>query len=423
MDSIYPLLRECLRGTTPPLVVLPANPVEAQRLHHHFVGKPAPGSALIMTTSGTTGTPKGARLSAATLRASIDSTHTALGGPGRWLLAVPAHHIIGMQVLLRSLHTGYPPVTMPIDDGFQLAALPDAITELLEGHHTQPQPQSQPQTQSQPQPQRRHYASLVPNQLDTLYQDLHSSRPDTRRTAEKALHACAQLDAILSGGAPLPQHIDDYLTAAGLTIVRGYGSSEVAGGVLFDGRPGPATQIRVDPTTHRISISGDTLADGYVGMETHPDWTVESSGDNCESDDQSNSRRWYHTHDLGHWTADGRLIIDGRLDEAINSGGIMVIPQPLEKLLLTHPQVKDCAIIGLPHPHFGHRVTAVIVPEDGATPPTLDEICGVLESTFDYYSLPKDLIILPHLPHRSNGKLNRQLLVSLAQQKHSSHPR
>ena len=213
------------------------------------------------------------------------------------------------------------------------------------------------------------------------------------------------------------------LTAAGLTIVRGYGSSEVAGGVLFDGRPGPATQIRVDPTTHRISISGDTLADGYVGMDTHPDWTVESSGDNCESDDQSNSRRWYHTHDLGHWTADGRLIIDGRLDEAINSGGIMVIPQPLEKLLLTHPQVKDCAIIGLPHPHFGHRVTAVIVPEDGATPPTLDEICGVLESTFDYYSLPKDLIILPHLPHRSNGKLNRQLLVSLAQQKHSSHPR
>lgn len=158
-------------------------------------------------------------------------------------------------------------------------------------------------------------------------------------------------------------------------------------------------------------------------MDTHPDWTVESSGDNCESDDQSNSRRWYHTHDLGHWTADGRLIIDGRLDEAINSGGIMVIPQPLEKLLLTHPQVKDCAIIGLPHPHFGHRVTAVIVPEDGATPPTLDEICGVLESTFDYYSLSKDLIILPHLPHRSNGKLNRQLLVSLAQQKHSSHPR
>ena len=96
MPSIYPVLRDCLRGTTPPLLALPPTPVEAERLYNHFVGRPSPGSALIMATSGTTGTPKGARLSPAALRAAIDSTHAALGGPGRWLLAVPAHHIIGM---------------------------------------------------------------------------------------------------------------------------------------------------------------------------------------------------------------------------------------------------------------------------------------------------------------------------------------
>lgn len=389
MTSLYPVLRECLQGTTPPLLALPSNPVEAQRLHRHFVGQPAPGSALIMATSGTTGTPKGARLSATALCAAIDSTHAALGGPGRWLLAVPAHHIIGMQVLLRSLHAGYDPVTMPIEDGFHLADLPSAIEQLCDGSSTSP---------------RRHYASLVPSQLDTLYHDLHSPHDPTRHVAENALEACSHLDAILSGGAPLPDHIDTFLTQAGLTIVRGYGSSEVGGGVLFDGRPGPATQFRIDPTTHRVNIGGATLADGYVGLATHPDWTEEDG------------QRWYHTHDLGHWDENGRLIIDGRLDEAINSGGIIVIPQPLEAALYTHPGVKECAVIGLPHPHFGQCVTAVIVPTDHNAPPTLDDLTAVLEPTFDHYSIPKKVIYLPQLPHRSNGKLNRTQLVSLATQ-------
>ena len=391
MASIYPVLRDCLHGTTPPLLALPPNPSEAERLHRHFVGHPSPGSALIMATSGTTGTPKGARLSAAALRAAIDSTHAALGGPGRWLLAVPAHHIIGMQVLLRSLHAGYDPVTIPIENGFHLADLPAAIAELRDGSTTS---------------HRRHYASLVPSQLDTLYHGLHSSHLPTRRIAEEALASCSHLDAILSGGAPLPDHINTFLTRAGLTIVRGYGSSEVAGGVLFNGRPGPATQLRIDPTTHRVSISGATLADGYVGIAAHPDWTYDDG------------QRWYHTHDLGHWDDAGRLIIDGRLDEAINSGGIIVIPQPLEAALYTHPGVKECAVIGLPHPHFGQCVTAVIVPTNATTAPTLEELNALLEPTFGHYSIPKDAIYLPQLPHRSNGKLNRTELVTLVSQLH-----
>ena len=59
--------------------------------------------ALVVTTSGTTGAPKGAMLTAAALTASAAATHDRLGGPGRWLLALPPHHIAGVQVLVRSL--------------------------------------------------------------------------------------------------------------------------------------------------------------------------------------------------------------------------------------------------------------------------------------------------------------------------------
>ena len=68
--------------------------------------------AVVVSTSGTTGTPKGAMLTAAALTASADATHRRLGGPGRWLLALPAHHIAGLQVLVRSVVAGARPVAV-----------------------------------------------------------------------------------------------------------------------------------------------------------------------------------------------------------------------------------------------------------------------------------------------------------------------
>ena len=68
--------------------------------------------AVVVSTSGTTGTPKGAMLTAAALTASADATHDRLGGPGQWLLALPAHHIAGLQVLVRSVVAGAAPVAV-----------------------------------------------------------------------------------------------------------------------------------------------------------------------------------------------------------------------------------------------------------------------------------------------------------------------
>lgn len=79
--------------------------------------------ALVVSTPGTTGVPKGAMLTVAALSASASGTHSRLGGPGRWLLALPAHHIAGMQVLIRSVRASTTPVVMDVSKGFDASAL------------------------------------------------------------------------------------------------------------------------------------------------------------------------------------------------------------------------------------------------------------------------------------------------------------
>ena len=119
--GLLPRLEAVLNGRSAAVLPVPADDErEASRLRTAL----SPGSpidsdaALVVATSGTTGTPKGAMLSAAALRASGDATHDRLGGPGTWLLALPAHHIAGMQVLLRSVLAGTSPVVLDVSDGF-----------------------------------------------------------------------------------------------------------------------------------------------------------------------------------------------------------------------------------------------------------------------------------------------------------------
>ena len=104
--------------------------------------------AVVVSTSGTTGTPKGALLTVPVLTASASATHRRLGGPGQWLLALPAHHIAGFQVLVRSVLAGVAPVA--IAASFSAAELVSAVDTMGPG---------------------RRYASLVAAQLDKCLDD------------------------------------------------------------------------------------------------------------------------------------------------------------------------------------------------------------------------------------------------------------
>lgn len=121
-----------LGGSDPALVAVPTQ-------HESLLGALRVGEqidddvALVVTTSGTTGPPKGAMLTAAALTASASAAHDRLGGPGSWLLAVPPYHIAGLAVLVRSVIAGSVPVELNVSAGFDVTELPNAIKRLGSG--------------------------------------------------------------------------------------------------------------------------------------------------------------------------------------------------------------------------------------------------------------------------------------------------
>ena len=322
--------------------------------------------ALVVPTSGTTGAPKGAMLTPAALIASASATHDRLGGPGTWLLALPSHHIAGIQVLVRSLQAGTVPVELDVSAGFDVAELPTAVAQLGSG---------------------RRYTALVATQLAKALLD------------PEATAALAELDVILLGGGPAPRAVLDGAAAAGIAVVRTYGSSETAGGCVYDGVPLEGVTIRLDdgaePGEGRIVIGGPTLALGY---RNRPD------------PDPFDEPGWFRTDDLGVLDEAGSLRVLGRVDEAISTGGLTVMPAPVETVLSRHPAVADCAVFGLEDDRLGERVVAAVVLVTGAVEPTLDHIREYLAESLDPTAAPRELHFVDELPRRGIGKLDRSAL-------------
>ncbi|MGW0183352.1 o-succinylbenzoate--CoA ligase, partial [Nocardia sp. NPDC003345] len=318
VSDVLPHLRQVLDGSGSAawLPVPTSDRREARRLGDALApGEPIEDDiALVVTTSGTTGVPKGAMLTAAALRASGDATHERLGGPGSWLLALPTHHIAGLQVLLRSLLAGTEPTVVDVSGGF----LPEALAGAIAGMRGE-----------------RRYTSLVPTQLIKVLE------------APAATAALAELDAVLIGGAATPAPVYERARDAGINIVRTYGMSETCGGCVYDGVPLTGARVRIDGG--RIVLGGDMIAAGYRNMPEHPAFAEPG---------------WFRTDDAGEFQ-DGVLRVRGRLDEAISTGGLLVIPQVVEAVLATHPAVAECVVLGLPDERLGQRVAVAVVPVPG----------------------------------------------------------
>lgn len=332
--------------------------------------------ALVIATSGTTGTPKGAMLTPAALIASASATHDRLGGAGNWLLALPAHHIAGMQVLVRCVLAGTVPTELDLTEGFDVTQLPRAVAQLGSG---------------------RRYTSLVANQLAKALSD------------PAATNALAELDAVLLGGGPAPRAVLDGAAAAGITVVRTYGSSETSGGCVYDGIALDGVEVRIDGPTDtgpgRIVIGGATLAKGYrnptVSEQTGPDQT---------EPDPFGEPGWFRTDDIGTLDDSGRLSVLGRADEAISTGGLTVMPGPVEAVLSRHPAVTECAVFGVPDDRFGQRVVAAIVADPTVPLPTLEELRDFVALSLDPTAAPRELRTVAELPRRGIGKIDRRAL-------------
>lgn len=314
---------------------------------------------MVVSTSGTTGVPKGAQLSAAALVASAAATHRRLGGPGRWLLALPAYHVAGLQVLVRSVVAGSAPVAL--NAGFQPADLAAAVAALGPG---------------------RRYTSLVSNQLDKAL------------TSPAATAALAELDAVLIGGGPMPAGLREKAAAAGVRVVRTYGMSETSGGCVYDGVALDGVTVRVDDG--RVSLGGPVLASGYRNP-ADPDPFAEPG--------------WFRTDDLGALDDSGALSILGRADDAVSTGGLTVLPQLVENALASHPAIAECAVFGVPDARLGQRVVTAIVLAAGQREPTCAELRAHIAKTLDPTAAPRQVHIVDELPRRGIGKLDRRALI------------
>lgn len=364
LGDVMPHLREALEGNGPAWLPIPTSDRrEARRLSDALSpGEPIDDEvALVVTTSGTTGVPKGAMLSAAALRASGAATHERLGGPGTWLLALPTHHIAGIQVLLRSIQAGTEPAVLDVSGGF----LPEALAGAISGMRGP-----------------RRYTALVPTQLIKSLD------------APVAAAALAELDGVLVGGAATPLPVLERAKAAGINVVRTYGMSETCGGCVYEGVPLDGTKVRIEDG--RVLLGGAMLASGYRGQPDHPAFAEPG---------------WFRTEDAGSFD-NGVLSITGRLDEAIMTGGLLVIPQVVEAVLVTHPGISECVVLGLPDERLGQRVAVAVVPTAGARP-TLEELREYVVRELDAIAAPRELALVEELPLHGPGKPNRAKLREL----------
>ena len=329
---------------------------------------PDEGTALVVGTSGSTGIPKLAMLPASALRASADATHERLGGPGTWLLAMPPHHIAGVQVLLRCLAAGTQPAFVDLTAGFRPAAFAEAATALRGD---------------------RRYTALVPTQLVRVLAD------------DAAARAAATLDAVLVGGAATSPRLLARARDAGITVVTTYGMSETAGGCVYDGQPLRPSRVRVEPDG-RLYLGGATLASGYLGQ---PGLSAEVFGTDPDG------QRWFRTDDAGHQDPDGRWRVDGRLDDLITTGGLKVAPRLVEEALLEHlPAVEEAVVVGVPDAEWGELVAAAVTVRAGAAAPTGTDARAVLRGILPDHALPRRLVVLDALPLRGPGKPDRRAL-------------
>jgi o-succinylbenzoate---CoA ligase len=214
------------------------------------------------------------------------------------------------------------------------------------------------------------YVSLIPTQLARLL-DAGATGP-------------AQ---VILGGAPAPRPLLERAAAAGVAVRIAYGLTQTSAQVTLSepgdldtaGRPLPGAEVSV-LAGGEIEVSGPMVAGGTV-----------------------------RTGDVGRLAPDGRLVVTGRADDLIVTGGENVMPREVEDVLLAHPDVADAAVFGRPDPHWGTAVVARVVARPGAAldPEGLRAHCAAVLARF---KVPKAVESADALPRTAGGKLRRHEL-------------
>jgi len=382
-EAVFAAIREALTGTGAAVVPRSASSARSSEAgagmpREAGETQPWPGTAesvpqnvaLVIETSGSTGVPKRVALSADALLASAAASAGALGGQGQWLLALPAHYIAGAQVLVRSLAAETEPVFYGSGhfDAERFAETAAALSHDLR------------------------YTSLVPVQLARL---LEAAEHGSLSVAA----ALRRFDGILVGGQALSPELRERAEQLGARIVGTYGSSETAGGCVYDGQPIGTTIVR--EAAGQLEISGPVLAEGYLG---DPERTAAAFGDD-------DGVRWYRTGDLGEVSTDGRVTVFGRSDNVIISGGEKILLDVVERLVQTVPGFGHAVVVGVEDPVWGE---VPVVVTDGGAATSLRQLRELVAERVGRAAAPARIVEVERLPRLASGKPDRVAVAEVA---------
>jgi len=370
---------DTLIGDTPG----PASPAEPVELP---VASEA--DAMVLFTSGTTGTPKAIPLS----RKSIDrriATFAPLFDPAAnarvAVMCVPLVHIGGMLGLLVSLSRGDTTVLQVRFDAGQWLAL-------VQRH-------------------RVNSAFLVPTMLHRVldHPDFDSyDLSSLDQLSYGAAPASAELVTRALAAFPKAQFSNVFGQTETLGSITALGPDDHRAGATHRlasvGRPLPGVAIRiVDPSTGVDIAPGDV---GELWVKPQAAATLEPvSGDGPVA-----PPGWLRTGDLVHQDVEGYLYPTGRISETINRGGEKFAPGEVEDVLRSHPAVSDVAVAGIPDHEMGHRVGAAVVAVGSVDADELKVFCGERLANF---KTPEVMAFVDAIPYNDFGKVSRRALAEL----------
>ena len=355
----------------------------------HFPEAGDEDTTVIMFTAGTTGTPKGVMLThdsfSSYLLATVEPADPDIEETN--LITVPFYHIAGLQAALAAVYGGR---TLVVMRQFE----PAEWIHLVQEH-------------------RANRAMLVPTMLRHVME--HPNFSD---------HDLSSLDVITYGAAPMPLEVIRAAIAKfpGARFINAFGQTETASTItmlppedhVLDGsseeietklkrltsigKPLDDVEIEiVDESGQPVSLgeTGEIVARGSRMMAGY--WQEESATQ------ETLRGGWIYTGDLGYQDQDGYIYLSGRAKDFIKRGGEMISPEEVERVLRSHPELDDAAVIGVPDVEWGEEVRAVVVGRaDRVTEEQIIEFC---RDRLAGFKRPRSVIFVGELPRNVMGKV------------------
>lgn len=338
---------------------------------------------VMLYTSGTTGSPKGTLLSQRSYFLQATTSHLQLGfsEDDIALSMFPMFHMGGWALPLGFWHTGGTIVIMP-------KAEPRALLAAIAAD-------------------RASYFYAVPTVFESLL-----ALPDFDQFNVSSLRLIGGGTAAMT--ATQVRRIMDRFRCPNMVIL--YGSTEA--GPVSVLRPGdvarkPETVGRpyLDVEVRLVDGDDNEVTNGEVGeIAVRSNFQMQGYWRNPEETARIVRNGWVHTGDLGVFDAEGFLSIVGRQKEVIRSGGESVFPAEIERVLLTHPLIREAGVVGIPDPHWGEAVAAAVVVREG-TALTADDVIGHVRTHLAGFKKPKHVCFLTSLPRTAaSQQIHKPLL-------------